>query len=229
MEGMRRLAFTLPFLFIALFAVYRTAAQEAAPAKMFITWKPATYAPAFYEGRLLPTVGSRVTASVFALQNGHLVELAGKTIYWYLNDEFIEGGADQQTVEFRLPNELPNMVADLMVRLPDTAEGLVKTIEIPIIAPRAVIDAPFPRSVVTGPSFTVRALPYFFNIRSTGQLVYSWSVNGEQPSSEDPANLTVNIEPGSAPGSPIVISLNLRNPISYFELGGDSAGFILGQ
>lgn len=218
-------------MFLALGAVLLTqgVAGQSSAAEMHITWRAQTYAPPTYAGKLLPTAGARVTASVLVVQNGKLLDLTGKTIYWYLNDEFIEGGDNQQTIEFRVPKDKNGTIADLMVRLPDTAGGLVNTIDIPIIAPQVAIDAPFPRGVVTGPSFRVRARAYFFNTPSPAFLSYSWGVNGKEPSAEDPENLSVAIEPGSTPGLPIMLNLNVKNPLSLIEFAGHTKTLVFGQ
>jgi hypothetical protein len=226
---MKRLVLRGVFVVLAVLLTVRGAAGQSAPAEMHITWRAHTYVPPTYAGKPLPTAGSRVTASVFVTQNGKFIDLVGKTIYWYLNDEFIEGGADQQTVEFRLPKDKNGTIADLMVRLPNTAGGLVNTIDIPIIAPQVAIDAPFPRGVVAGDAFRVRARAYFFNTPSPAFLDYRWTVNGKEPPPEDPENLSVAIEPGGAPGTSILVNLNLRNPVSFIEFAGQSKTLTLGQ
>ena len=213
-------------LFVAPFLGARA---QSSSAQMYITWKAQTYIPPIYTGKTLPTAGSRVTASVFVVQNGKLLDLSGKTIYWYMNDEFIEGGANQQTVEFRVPKEKNDTVAEIMVRLPDTAGGLVNTIDIPIVSPQVAIDAPFPRNAVAGPSFRVRARAYFFNTPSPAFLDYAWITNGKEPSPEDPEDLSIAVDPGSTPGLPINIGLTVRNPISFIELASHAKTLILGQ
>jgi hypothetical protein len=207
----------------------RGVAGQSSGAEMHITWHAQTYAPPTYTGKLLPTAGARVTASVFAIQNGKLLDLTGKTIYWYVDDEFIEGSGNKQTVEFRVPKDKNGTVAELMVRLPDTAGGLVNSLDIPIVAPQVAIDAPFPRGVVAGPSFRVRARAYFFNTPSPAFLAYSWSVNGKESPAEDPENLAVSIEPDSTPGLPIRLSLNVKNPISFLEFAGQTRTLVYGQ
>ena len=182
MTLMKRLLIRGVFLALAAALITKGAIGQSSAAEMHITWRAQTYAPPTYIGKLLPTAGARVTASVFVIQNGKILDLAGKTIYWYLNDEFVEGGENQQTVEFRVPKDQNGAIADLMVRLPDTAGGLVNSIDIPIVAPQVAIDAPFPRGAVTGPSFRVKARAYFFNTPSPAFLAYSWVVNGKEPS-----------------------------------------------
>lgn len=226
---MKRLLAQGMFLALAAMLITQGAAGQSSAAEMHITWRAQTYAPPTYIGKLLPTAGARVTASVFAVQNGKLLDLTGKTVYWYLDDEFIEGGANQQTVEFRVPKDKNGTIAELMVRLPNTAGGLVNTIDIPIVAPHVAIDAPFPRGVVSGPSFRVRARAYFFNTPSPAFLSYSWAVNNKEPSAEDPENLSVGIEPGSTPGSSILLNLNVKNPVSFIEFAGHTKTLILGK
>jgi len=199
--------------------------KAAAEPDILITWKPLVYTPPGFEGRILPVANARIVASVTVVDNGRVADLSGQTIYWYLNDEFIEGTANKRTVEFRAPAE-PNSRMDLRVEIPTygNSGGILKTVEIPLLQPVVVIDAPFQKKMVSGESFQVHALPYFFNVSRLSYLKFSWSADGKSATNDDPTRLVVHIVPGTSSGYQTQLSLSALNPFGQdtFEGADDS-------
>jgi hypothetical protein len=201
--------FALAFgVLIVLSPAFRADAQVGGPdSRILLTWRPQVYAPPDFTGRLLPTARSRITASVAVIENGRPQSLAGQSIYWYMNDQFIESGRNKETVSFLAPDRV-NTSLDLMVRLPDYKGGTLKTITIPVVPPHAVIDAPFPRGVFASYAFTVRALPYFFNAPSLFSLNFDWRVADQKVvDAENPNILNVAYQGALAPGARSDITL----------------------
>jgi hypothetical protein len=203
---------------LAFTAGAQTGADEP---HLLITWRPQVYVPPGYTGRALPTANSRVTASVALIDNGRIADLSGETIYWYVNDKFVEGGANRQTVDFRVPDRM-NTLVDLRVNVQSYKGGVLKTVEIPVFSPAVVIDAPFPRRQTPNGRFSVRAVPYFFNLKTTALLAVRWKVNGEDRVSEsDPFLLTLESGDVMRESLPTTIGVTVRNPVSLFEASGD--------
>ena len=139
------------------------------------------------------------------------------TINWYVNNRLIKtsGGGEpgSQTVSFRTPalggrNELKIQLSDFALNGP-----FFNVVNIPVVRPEVVIEAPLPNNQFSGPSVAARATPYFFNIINPFELTYSWNVNDQTPpNAENPAELTVTVNPEAPSGSGINISVSVENP-----------------
>src|SRR3989344_5434538 len=98
-------------------------AQSATQPKVLITWQQLVYVPGGYLGRPLPTASSRIRASVAVVDGGKVADLSGQEIYWYVNDEFVEGANNGQTIEFRVADKV-NTFVDLRVKIPGYKGGV---------------------------------------------------------------------------------------------------------
>lgn len=199
-----------------LLALPEAHAQTTASSPTFlVTWKTTgSYIPSFYVGKALPTYGSEITASLELISpQGKVLDLSGQTIYWYLDDNLIGGGAGVQQVTFPPLGDAPN-VADLRVTLPNyNGTYLVHAINIPMVLPEAVIDAPYPNGQFTQNPLIVQSLPYFFNIPDPSDLSYAWSVNGQTGSNtENPEAAQITLPQGTQSGTGVAVSLSVENP-----------------
>ena len=156
-------------------------AQTASSPTFLITWKTTgSYIPSFYTGKALPTYGSKITASLELVSSqGNVLDLSGKTIYWYVNDTLVGGGAGVQQVTFPPIGDAPN-TENLRVTIPNyNGSYLIHAINIPMVMPEAVIYAPYPNGQFTQNPVAIQAIPYFFNIADPSGLSYAWSVNDQ--------------------------------------------------
>jgi hypothetical protein len=194
-----------------------TKAQANQP-QFLISWKANTYAPPDFMGKVLPTANSLITTSFELVDGGKLADLSRQTIYWYLNDDLIENKTGVQQVTFPAPSIAGGNV-NLRVELPNyRGNDLLKTIEIPIARPEAVIEAPLPNGLFSGDRIQLKARPYFFNVKNSLDLTFSWETNGETPqTSEEPEVLNVVLNKDASAGTPITIDLAIRNPVNIFE------------
>lgn len=162
--------------------------------RIVITWSAESYTPDAYRGRILPTATSRITASFMLVDKGNIIDVAGRTVYWYLNSSLISTQRGAQTVTFSAPEVVRDTMI-LRVEVPDyLGQFVVKTIEIPVVKPEIVIEAPYAGGAISSSEVTVRAQAYFFNIASVLPLVFSWRINGNPPDvQENPETLTVRI------------------------------------
>src|ERR1700722_313500 len=156
-------------------------AQTASSPQILITWSAVdSYAPPSYSGKILPNQNSPIVASLEILVGGTPADLSNQTIYWYLNGNLLGGGDGVQRMAFVDPDDEAPDNLTLEVELPDYPSGLLaQEINIPIVQPIAVIDAPYPQSEFSENPLVVQALPYFFSASSTSPLSFAWSVNGQ--------------------------------------------------
>jgi len=211
------------FFIIGSFSAH---AQQSAP-QFLITWHANTYVPSNYTGKALPGAYTQITASFELLSGGKLLNLTGQTIYWYLNGNFLDNGTGKQTAIFNAPAATPD-TETLEVQLPNYKGGLlVRDISIPIVDPEVVIEAPFANGSFSGNSATLHATPYFFGVTSPLELTYVWDVNGiTAKNSENPQDLTIQINSGAATGANINTTLNVSNPKRIFEIASANKSLI---
>lgn len=215
-----RILIALVLIVAAWLAIAKIHAQSSSP-QFFITWQAKSYAPAGYQGKILPTAGSRVTASFDLIDSGKVADLTGQTIYWYLNDELVSNTPGKQTVSFIAPDIAPGILT-LRIQLPFYRNNfLIKTAQIPVLLPEAVIESPYPGGVFGVTSVNLKGIPYFFNVPNPLALSFSWSVNGQTAASEEnPDELAATINPDARSGSTLNVSLNIRNLKNSAEAAG---------
>ncbi|MDO8574243.1 MAG: hypothetical protein Q7R86_01290 [bacterium] len=192
-----------------LFLIASVSSGQTPEAQVLITWEASTYTPPGFEGKALPIEGSLVTASMEVFDSsGRLFDLREQTVYWYLNDKLIKGGVGIQTVIFRSSQG----TQELRVQLPDYLGGiLVKTIEIPVVRPEAVVSYSGVGGFI-GNSARAEALPYFFNVGDKKDLEFSWKVNDQAPDNlASPEFLDINLPAGAPSNFPVNISLSVVN------------------
>lgn len=202
-------------------------AQEGEP-EFVITWRSQSYTPSRFSGKVFPATRSPVIVSFEILENGKLVDLSEETIYWYLNDNLIEGRKGVQAASF-FTGDTPGVTYDLRIQLnnfKDRGQILAQNVKIPVAEPQAVIEASFPRNLFSGSRITVNGEPYFFNIQSPDELKISWEVNGEAPSNLEKLNiLDVGLTNFSS-GDQVKVDLKIENPENFFEVAAKSISLI---
>ena len=201
-------------------------AQTASP-QFMITWKSNTYVPADFEGKILPTANSLVMVSFELIDGGALADLSAQTVYWYANNNFLQGGKGLQYIEFKAPDSAGGII-DLRVEVPNYKRGAqLKTIGIPIVSPKAVIEAPFPKNEFSASPIQLAGLPYFFNVRDISVLNFGWSINGVAPSgAENPDVLTIRLNPDAPAGSPLGVTFSVQNKNNALEGASENVNLI---
>lgn len=183
-----------------------------------ITWQAKTYAPPGFEGKILPTANSAIMVSFELIDGGTPADLSSQTVYWYINNNFLRGGKGLQHIEFRAPDAAGGII-DLRVEVPNYKRGpQLKTVEIPIVAPKAVIEAPFPNNEFSASPVQLAGLPYFFNVRDISPLNFVWSINGVAPSgTENPSVLTIRLNQDAPTGSSLGVTFTVQNKNNALE------------
>lgn len=166
----------LVFLCGVWLASYTTIAH-AAP-EPFLTWQAENYAPAEFPGKIFPSPGTKVTVGLVALDEASVVDFSKDTVRWYLNN--VRGGEGRGVMHFTYTAVGAKNGRDT-VRV-EVADGhsLEASLLIPVVSPKLVLrisDAP-PRSV--------RAVPFFFNVDSLNELVFTWNLSVNARSSGEP-------------------------------------------
>jgi len=216
-ENVVKILIALAFVLAAGLAIAKSQAQVPSQ-QLLITWQAKNYAPAGYKGKVLPTAGSRITASFDLIENGKIADLSGQTIYWYLNDLLISNVPGIQTVNFLAPGSAPDVIR-LKIQLPFYRDNLLsRAVQIPVVAPEVVIESPYPGGMVNGTSASLKAVPYFFSVLNPSALNFTWSVNGQTAESkENPDELVATINPDARSGSTINVGLTVQNPKNSSE------------
>lgn len=204
----------LVFSFSSVFAITNAHAQTATSPQFLVSWKTTgSYVPSFYTGKALPSYGSKITASFELVLNGKVLNLQDQTIYWYLDQILVGGGAGAQQVIFS-PLGTPPDSLSLQIVLPSyNGVYLTHTVQIPFVTPEAVIYAPYPNKAFSTNPLSIKALPFFFNATSSSNLNFTWSVNGQAGSTnENPQEADIVLPKGLSSGSTLDITLNAENP-----------------
>ncbi|HUC02231.1 MAG TPA: hypothetical protein VMA75_05060 [Candidatus Paceibacterota bacterium] len=204
------------FLSALIFSPHAAHAQTASSPQFLVTWQASgDHVPAFYQGKLLPSYESKVTASLELVSpSGKLINLQSQPIYWYVDQVAVGGGVGVQQVTFT-PFGTPPSSLDLTVSLPQYSSGyLSDDLEIPFVDPVAIIDAPYPNQEFSTNPLTVTALPFFFAATSTSDLSFTWAVNGQTGgNAENPQVANISLPQGTAGGTSIDVSLSIENPV----------------
>jgi hypothetical protein len=210
----------------SFFLALKAGAQSATP-QMVVTWQAyGSYVPPKYGDKALPNQESKLTASLELLSNGKLVNLSGQTIYWYLNNTLIGGGVGKQYIIFSPFGTAPAFLT-LKVELPSyNGNLLLHEVQIPLVSPEAVIEAPHPTGQFSGNPIILQGTPYFFYTSDAGTLSYIWSVNSQtSASAENPQTLQINLDSATPSGSSLSVSLAITNPNDSMS-SGDSTNVI---
>lgn len=190
-------------------------AQTSSP-QILITWQAHTYAPPAFSGKRLPALGAMLDASLEIIDKGKSISLSNYNVYWYLDDELLGTGKGLRRVTFPTSNIAAGTM-DLRVQIPDYPGGmLLKTIEIPVVRPSAVIKHVTSDSALDK-TFSLEGLPYFFNVSTLSSLRFTWRVNGASPAGNSrPDIVTVQVNADAPAGAAIGASLavqNIQNPL----------------
>jgi len=163
----------------------------------FITWQANNYYPADFSGKALATNGTTVNASVNLVESQKIQDLSQATITWYLDGSFFKQGTGLNQVNFTVTKtrgDNHSIRADVQ-----TKNGLLSpSVSIPITSPKVVVVNPYSSQTISKTSqINLEAIPYFFNVKSFGNLIFSWIVGDKaQPSGND-NKLSLTMDPTS--------------------------------
>lgn len=179
--------------------------------QFLVTWRAGAYVSPDFGGKAMPSKGSEISASLEIIVAGKIADLSKQIIYWYLDNNFIKGGQGVKDIFFTASKPAGGN-HNLRIQLPDFKGNLlIKTVDIPIVRPEVVIEAPFPNKKISGSKINLLGRPFFFNAQNQSLFDFNWTVNGLPPDTLDnPQTLEINLE-NSESGGVLNISLNIQN------------------
>lgn len=208
-----------------------TVAENAVSVSAFsvsLVWSADTFVPSDYEGKALPTVGSRVTVvAVPDLRNENPEDL----LYtWYVNSESVVRGAlGEQEFSFVVTKNVA--FVPIMVEVSNQSGSLEtrRGIAVPVVKPSVLLyqgaadnqRAPDAGGFMTtnpGSKTTLVAQPFYFHVTNPYALSYEWSFAGKNAlgTPPDPNVLTLSIPAESREGSSY-LKLKAENPLTPGE------------
>ncbi len=163
--------------------------------EILVTWKAGTYTPKQYKGKALPTGYTPIVASMEVLDNGVVADLTNTTVIWYINDEFYKSGNNMKNVIFSTP-KFPGNKMFVRAEIQNYKnQNILKTVEIPTVAPEVIIETNYPYNTTTNSTISAHATPYFFAVKKASDLIYNWQVNDtDAQTNENPSDLLITAE-----------------------------------
>ncbi len=213
---------TIPILLALIFlsAALLVKAQTASGTNTYqavITWDANDYYPSDFKGKPMPTNGTNVSLSVILTQNQRLVDVSSMPILWYVDGNFLGGGVGSYQTSFRVTKTAGDYHT-VMVEI-NTPDGqTISTSEsIPVSNYLAIIDAPYPADQVQKNStVNLEIIPYFFNVSSLNNLLFSWNVNSLQKTNQSLDN-TLSLQTGSVSPQTVNVSAYIENSSNQYE------------
>jgi len=195
--------------------------------QFLVSWQAQNYVPSWYQGKVLAINGTPVSINFELIDGGKIVDLSKTIIRWYVNDNLVSNennGLGIKNLKINIPDSSGGQT-EIRIAVVNYKGGdlIDKLIEIPVMAPEAVINAPYPnRGIKIGLSnFGVN--PFFFNISDIDNLLVDWSVNGQAPTnSNNPYLLSLNIGSDTPQNTQINVSVSVKNILKSLEFANQS-------
>jgi hypothetical protein len=217
----------LLIIFSFLFFLGFSHNSQAANSAIDILWQAQTYTPAWYKGKALPVIQSRIKA--VAVTPGIS---SSKLIYeWYLNFQknINASGIGKSSFSFQIKNYEEQVIT---VRISNQNKNLIDEKSVILSANKAKPEIIFYEdSPVYGtlfnkalqgyfnllkPIFNLRAEPYFFSNANSKALKYKWKMNNDEDITDDESQVVVNFQKPEKEGT-AVISLKIQNFLNVLQ------------
>lgn len=187
-----------------------------------LAWHTDTFTPADYEGKAMPSVGSRVTVTAIPeIRNENPEDL----LYtWYVDSESqVRGAVGEQEFSFNIAKNVSFVPIVVEVSTQSQSITVKGAINIPVVRPSMVLYhsrqreetgmSNDPVSIKAGEQSYFYAKPFYFHINSIDDLSYEWlfadkNILGVPP---DPNLLILSIPKNSGAGSQI-LTVSVNNP-----------------
>jgi len=161
--------------------------------KFDLIWSTDTYTPCEYQGRALPSPGSKVTVeAVVSVSGGNADSLKYS---WFLEDIFqrSKSGYGKDSFYFYV-NQRPGAYHTIRLQIFNESRSVFeeKSIKIPIVESELIVYSSNKNSyfsnraskmstILTGKEFSFIAKPYFFSIKKLTDLEFEWHFPGQEP------------------------------------------------
>jgi hypothetical protein len=211
---------------ISSFLVLSHSNAQTTP-QFLVSWQAQSFVPGWYQGKIFPTYQSPLEINFELLISGKIVDLSKTKIRWYMNDKLVKNeddGLGIKSLKITVP-DYPGQETEIRISLPDYRGSVLdKIIKIPVARPEAMINVPYPdNQIKTGENY-FQIFPFFFNVKKMDALSVEWSANGEKAASvtENPWQLTLNIDVATPSGFNINLSATVKNLLNQLEFNSQS-------
>ncbi len=204
-----------------------SAAQAQTSPQVILTWQANNFYPADYAGKAFATPKTPVSVSAEVLRNNRFVDISKADFTWLVDEKLVASGAGLKEMVFNV-SKAPGDSHFVRVSIKLNNENFENALRVPVTKPVLVLEAAYPNALVrAGDKATVEAIPYFFNISSLQNLVFSWQVGeGNQQESGSDNKLVLNV--GAATGAQsLTISGSVRNANDLLEFANDRIRLIV--
>ncbi|KKU94495.1 MAG: hypothetical protein UY26_C0001G0047 [Candidatus Jorgensenbacteria bacterium GW2011_GWA1_48_13] len=221
---------TTIFIVVSLVIGYELLVAPAGaqmPAQVLLTWQANNFYPADYQGKALATPKTPVSVSAEFLRNGKFLDISKSNFTWLVDEKLLSSGVGLKEVVFNV-NKSPGDSHFMRVSINSNGEIFGSSVRVPVSKPILALEAAYPDALVrAGSRATVEAVPYFFNVSSLQNLVFSWQVgDGNQKESGSDNELVLNV--GTPTGvEPITIFGSARNVNDLLEFASDRIRLIV--
>ena len=186
-----------------------------------LVWQTNSFSPLDYEGRTMPSVGSRIIVTAIPeIRNENPENL----IYtWYVNSESqVRGVLGEQTFSFLVTKNVTFI--PVMVEVSNLSQSVTvrKGISIPIIRPTLTLYQKQDQRLSPGNSAFVLpggqidfyVQPFYFHINKATDLIYKWSFAGKEAvgAAGEDTNLLTLIIPQTSGAGRSMLEVKVENP-----------------
>jgi len=188
-----RLITCVGVLLVTSYQLLITGAGAQTPSQVILTWQAQNFYPADFVGKAAATPNTPVTVSAEVIKDNKFIDVSAAKFFWYVDEDLIAQGIGLKEIKFTVGK----LAGDsYFVRLTINAgqEKIESSVTIPISGQEVVIETGLPENRVKAESeISLKALPYFFNIDSLEDLVFSWTVNDQKQKVESGNTLSVKV------------------------------------
>lgn len=171
-------------VFVATIVSFGVLMAEENEIDVITTWNAESLYPSNYEGKALPSNGSKFNVSAEVTNNGKLINSSDIEFKWYFDKKLYESGMGLKNVSFYAKNR-KNSSHSVKLIININGQYITKFIEIPVVPREVVIESPFPGNVISpNTSVTFRATPYFFDVSSLSDLDITWKIQNREIKNE---------------------------------------------
>ena len=166
----------------------------------------------------MPISGTSVAIALEVNDNKKIADVSKNEIRWFSNNQLIASGAGLKNIIYTVPSTAAGDTAIKVVIINYRGANLEKFSAIPITNPEVVIESPYPEEEISKAVSVFRAVPYFFNVVSLENFVFTWLANN-QPATDAVGNsniLTLDTN-GSQTGDQVIISVTTTNTKNGLE------------
>lgn len=208
----------------------KTPTSPPAPPQIILTWQANNFFPADYQGKAAVTNRSSVNVAVELLKDSKLQDITNATIGWYLDNDLLDQGKGLKEVDFTATKTRGNFHS-LHVIIKTDSDTTEATAALPVSDQKVVINNPSPtKTVASGSKVSLQAIPFFFNVKSLGNLTFSWKVNESEAVTGNDNELTLDVgTPKSDYDRNILIRATVRNTKVPTEVGTDGLTLTIAQ